>query len=269
MWRTMARVVLIHWKHEESGEPLARLRKAGFEAELSPRDPDGLRATVLENPPDAVVIDLARLPSHGREIGGALRRRKSTRGVPLVFVGGSPEAVARTRSLLPDATFAEWPAIASALKKALRSKPAKPVVPGAMAGYSGTPLPKKLGIKANTTVALIGAPTGFESKLDPLPEGVRVRRRPGPADRVLLFVDTEAGLAEWFDVAAGSVEDGGALWLIWPKKTSGIARDLGEAQVRKFGLAAGWVDYKICAVDETWSGLQFARRAERAARGGR
>jgi hypothetical protein len=65
------------------------------------------------------------------------------------------------------------------------------------------------------------------------------------------------------------VEDGGALWLIWPKKTSGIARDLGEAQVRKFGLAAGWVDYKICAVDETWSGLQFARRAERAARGGR
>jgi hypothetical protein len=269
MWRTMARVVLIHWKHEEAGEPLERLRKAGFEAELGPLDPDGLRATVLGNPPDAVVIDLGRLPSHGREIGGALRRRKSTRGVALVFVGGSPEAVARTRSLLPDATFTVWPAIASTLRKALRAKPAKPVVPGAMAGYSGTPLPKKLGIKPNTTVALLGAPPGFESKLEPLPEGVRVRRRPGVADRVLLFVASAAALAERFDAAARNVEQGGGLWLIWPKKTSGIESDLGETQVRKFGLDAGWVDYKICAVDDTWSGLQFARRATSAARSGK
>jgi hypothetical protein len=268
MWRTMARVVLIHWKPEQAGEPLERLRKAGFEAELGTPIPGELRAAFAELP-DAVVIDLGRLPSHGREIGGGLRRWKHTRTVPLVFAGGSPEAVARTTSLLPDAVFTDWPRIGPALKKAIQSKPAAPVVPGTMAGYSGTPLPKKLGIKPNTTVALLGAPTGFESKLEPLPEGVRVRRRAGPADRVLLFVDSAAALTQKFEAAAGIVEEGGGLWLVWPKKASGRATDLGENQVRKFGLDAGWVDYKICAVDETWSGLQFARRAPRAARAGK
>ncbi|HET8549037.1 MAG TPA: hypothetical protein VFL57_13565 [Bryobacteraceae bacterium] len=264
----MARVLLIHWKHEEAGERLELLRQAGFDAELGALDPRELLA-IPDNPPDAIVIDLGRLPSHGREVGGALRRRKATRNVPIVFAGGSPEAVAKVKSLLPDATFTDWSRIGPALSKALRSKPAEPVVPGAMAGYSGTPLPRKLGIKPNTTVALLGAPPGFETKLEPLPEGVRVRRRAGTADRVLLFVQSSASLAEKFAAAAASVQESGGLWLVWPKKTSRITTDLGEAQVRKFGLAAGWVDYKICAVDETWSGLQFARRAGRAARAGK
>jgi hypothetical protein len=137
-----------------------------------------------------------------------------------------------------------------------------------MAGYSGTPLPKKLGIKANTTVAMLGAPAKFEQKLEPLPEGVRIRRRAVVADRVLLFVDSAERLARAFEEAAASVREGGGLWLIWPKKTSGRKSDLGEAPIRRFGLDAGWVDYKICAVDETWSGLQFARRA-RIARAGK
>jgi hypothetical protein len=264
----MARVVLIHWKHAEAAEPLDRLRRAGFEAELGPRT-GGELGSLRDNPPDAVVIDLSRMPSHGREVGGALRRWKATRPVPLVFVGGAPDAVEKTRSLLPDAAYTDWADVGPAVRRALRSRPADPVVPGTMAGYSGRPLAKKLGIRENTTLALLGAPAGFETKLEPLPAGVRVRRRAGPADRVLLFVGSRAALAERFASAAACVEDGGGLWIVWPKKTSAMAGDLGELEVRKFGLDAGWVDYKICAVDETWSGLQFARRAGRAARAGR
>jgi hypothetical protein len=77
---------------------------------------------------------------------------------------------------------------------------------------------------------------------------------------VLFFVDSLATLQRRFGVASRTVRDGGGLWIIWPKKASGVKTDVTETAVREYGLAAGWVDYKICAVDETWSGLQFARR---------
>ena len=268
MFRTMPRVVLVHWKAGEAEERLERLAKAGFDAELAPQRPGPEWQPILDNPPDAIVIDLSRMPSHGREIGGALRRRKSTRSVPIVFAGGMPDAIERTKAILPDATFAEWSRIGPVVKRALLAPPTAPVVPNAMAGYSGTPLPKKLGIKPGTTVALLGAPAGFEAKLAPIPAGVRLRRRAGSADRVLLFVDSAAALKSRFEAATASVDDGGGLWIMWPKKASGVQTDLSEAAVRKFGLDREWVDYKICAVDETWSGLQFARRA-RAAQTGR
>jgi hypothetical protein len=261
MWRTMPRVVLIHWKPEEADEPLDRLAKAGFVAELAPQRPGPEMRQILDNRPDVIVIDLSRNPSQGRDFGGALRRRKSTRSVPIVYAGGTPEAIERTKAVLPDASFAEWSRIGPAVKRALLAPPKQPVVPNAMAGYSGTPLPKKLGIKPDTTVVMLGAPAGFESKLEPLPAGVKLRRRAVIADRVLLFLDSAAKLEAKFEEAAALVREGGALWLVWPKKTSNRKSDLGEAAVRKYGLDAGWVDYKICAVDETWSGLQFARRA--------
>jgi hypothetical protein len=130
-----------------------------------------------------------------------------------------------------------------------------------MAGYSGTPLPKKLGIRAGAAVALIDAPEGFAATLGELPEGVTLRRAArGPAQVVVLFARSRAGLGRRFPAAARATADPGALWLAWPKKASGLQSDLGEIEVRAFGLAAGWVDYKICAVDATWSGLCFSRR---------
>jgi hypothetical protein len=135
----------------------------------------------------------------------------------------------------------------------------KPIVRGAMDGYSGTPLPRKLGIKAGYRVALWGAPQGFETTLGGLPDGVRLVPR-GPAKVILLFVGSQADLARRFGPAGSALDEGGALWVVWPKKTSPLAGDLGQKEVRAFGLAAGFVDYKICAVDATWSGLCFARR---------
>ena len=174
----MARVLLIHWNRAEATERAKRLRAARHQVVIHSEEGGGpaLRA-LRDDPPDTVVIDLGRLPSQGREVGAWLRRQKATRHVPLVFVGGATEKVAQTRKLLPDATYTEWPGIRGAITRARKQAPAKPVVPGTMDGYSGTPLPKKLGIKPDMTLALIGSPDGFDATLGKLPAGVRVRRQ--------------------------------------------------------------------------------------------
>jgi len=227
------------------------------------RAPEGTAAlrALAEDPPDAFVIDLERTPSHGRDLALWLRQRKTTRHVPIVFAGGESAKVARLRELMPDAGYAPWRRIRGELTRALRRPPSEPVVRNVLAGYSGTPLPRKLGIKAGTRVALLGAPAGFEGKLDPLPEDVRLRRDArGRPDRILLFVESRADLARRFPAAARALAIGGGLWIAWPKKASGVPTDLTQDHVRRFGLDRQFVDYKICAIDDVWSGLQFARR---------
>jgi hypothetical protein len=130
----------------------------------------------------------------------------------------------------------------------------------ATAGYSGTPLPKKLGIKPGHRVLLVGAPVGFG--LDPLPEGASVHRRAGspPYDGGLVFCRDLASLVKRWEPAHRDVTPEGRLWVAWPKKASGVATDLDENVVREHGLAHGRVDVKVCAIDETWSGLGFVVR---------
>jgi hypothetical protein len=131
-----------------------------------------------------------------------------------------------------------------------------------MSGYSGTPLPKKLGIGPEAVVALLQAPDGFERTLGALPPGVRfVKALRGPTDLILLFARSQADLARRLDAAARAVAGGdGMMWIAWPKKTSSMAGDLSEREVRAMGLATGLVDFKICAIDDDWSGLKFSRR---------
>jgi CheY-like chemotaxis protein len=257
----VAHIRLIHWNAAEGNQRAEELRGAGHEVDyqvaLGPVDLCAMR----ERPPEAVVIDLARTPSQGRDVALALRQQKATRAAPLVFVEGDPEKTARVRELLPDAYYTPWSGVGKTLEGAMRQPPPKPLTPGVLAGYSGTPLPKKLGIRAGALVALLGAPEGFEDTLGTLPEGVRIARTGrGRPQLILLFAKSRAGLERRFPAAARALADGGGLWIVWPKKTSGVVSDLGEKQVRGFGLAAGFVDYKVCAVDHTWSGLQFARR---------
>jgi len=206
-------------------------------------------------------VDLARRPSEGRNVGLWLRQRKATRHVPLLFVGGEPEKVVRTRELLPDATYTSWGHIRSALRAALRAPRQAPIVRGSMDAYRGTPLPKKLGIKPAISITLLGAPEDFPATLGALPEGVRLRKRQqGQSALVLLFAKSQADLERRFAGAAKAVADGGSLWILWRKKASGQATDLGEKEVRAHGLARGFVDFKIASIDATWSGLRFARR---------
>ncbi len=256
----MPRVVLIHWNAAEGAERAERLRRAGYQAEhYSEQGGQGLR-NFRDHPPQAFVIDLQRLPSHGRAVAIFLRQQKATRGVPLVFVDGEAEKVARLRQALPDAVYTQWSRIRADLRRAIRKPPAAPVVPGTMDSYSGTPLPKKLGIRVGSVVALLGAPGGFESLLDPLPERARLQKQARGASLVLLFARSQADMERRFPPAAAALAERGGIWIAWPKQASGVRTDLTEAAVRAFGLAAGFVDYKICAMDQTWSGLLFTRR---------
>jgi CheY-like chemotaxis protein len=261
----VARVFLVHWKPEEAKPRVAALQKAGHDVRvLAPDGTSGLRA-LRADPPDAIVIDLGRLPSQGRAVATAIRQQRATREVPLVFVEGDPEKTARVKALLPDAVYTTWRGLAGAVRKAKTAQSRrKPVVPGTMAAYSGTPLPRKLGIKPGSAVALLGAPSDFAKKtLGPLPEGATIRQDTRAAYNVgLLFVRSKADLVRRFPAATKAMGEPGALWIVWPKKVSGTETDLGQQPVRKFGLARGLVDYKIAAIDATWSGLCFARRKE-------
>jgi len=132
-----------------------------------------------------------------------------------------------------------------------------------MAGYSGTPLPKKLGIKEGSRIALVNAPDDFESVLGELPADVEfVTRSSKSLDIILFFVSTERSLSRDFAKLAGKLVRNGMIWIAWPKKSSGVATDLSFDNVQRIGLNAGLVDVKICAIDETWSGLKFVYRVK-------
>jgi CheY-like chemotaxis protein len=259
----MVRVLLIHWHEAEGGARAEILKAAGYETVcLAPRGGTSDLRALADNVPDAFVIDLTRVPSQGCAVAVELRRRKATRFVPIVFAGGATEKVGRIRKLLPDATYAEWADVAGAVQSALANPPANPAVPSTMDLYAGASLAKKLGVKPGLAVALLDAPEGFERKLEPLPPEVELRRGArGRAGLIVLFAASMRDLRKRFAAAARLLEDGGSVWIAWPKKASGIATDLGETEVRAFGLAAGFVDFKVCAVDETWSGLRFTRRS--------
>ena len=130
-----------------------------------------------------------------------------------------------------------------------------------MAGYSETPLLKKLGIKEQSRLAFVNAPKNFQTYLGPLPAGADVvKRLAKPLDLVLLFVKSERALARDFAKLSDKLATNGMIWIAWPKKSSGVATDLSFERVQRTGLDAGLVDVKICAIDETWSGLKFVFR---------
>jgi len=130
-----------------------------------------------------------------------------------------------------------------------------------MAGYSGTPLIKKLGIRAGDTISLLNAPADYDELIGPLPDSARVRARlTAGTNFIHLFARDRATLMRELPRAKKALAMDGTLWISWPKKAAAVATDLTEGIVRETGLAAGLVDVKICAVDETWSGLKFVYR---------
>jgi len=133
-----------------------------------------------------------------------------------------------------------------------------------VAGYSGTPLPKKLGIKEGARLALVAAPDDFvESALAPLPDQVELRARArGRLDVIVFFTKSRADLERRFGKLASALDPAGALWIAWPKRSSGVETDLTEDVLREVGLPQGLVDTKVCAIDDTWSGLRFVIRKE-------
>jgi hypothetical protein len=139
-----------------------------------------------------------------------------------------------------------------------------PIVPRSIfETYSGTPLLKKLGFKADSSIALLEAPDGFVESLGSLPDGATLRVRAGRGcDLTMWFLRSIKDLNRGIKKIAAELDDG-SIWIAWPKKTSAIVSDLSQVSVRTAGLANGLVDFKVCAIDATWSGLLFKRRKQR------
>lgn len=132
-----------------------------------------------------------------------------------------------------------------------------------MAGYSGTPLPKKLGIKDTTQFATKHAPDGFADTLGDLPDGATWRRQVRPGlDVVVAFYTSRTRMVRDWPKLTAAVEPDGTVWIAWPKKASRVPTDITEDVLRDEFLPTGWVDNKVCAIDDTWSGLRFALRRE-------
>jgi hypothetical protein len=246
----VTRVLIIHRDSPEAIERAARLCTLGFDAapylSLGAKGFRGIR----QDPPHAILIDLTRLPSYGKAMGVLLRQQKSLGSIPLVFIEGDPDKAAQVRALLPDAQYTTWDKVPAAIGKALRQAPSDVLPPR----DSGRPLLAKLGIGQQSRVAMLHPPEGFA-----LP-GVRAQKQVGDADVVMVFFRNSPALSRELPELAGMMRKGRRVWVLWPKKASGVAGDLTMVRIREMAAPFGLVDYKVCAVDTTWSGMTLGKR---------
>jgi len=253
----MAQVRLFHWRAEEAKPLIAMLRAAGYTVDYPGDTVNGNFRAMRERQPVAAVIDLTRMPSHGRYVAAAIRTTKSLRHIPIVFVDGDPEKVDRIRKEYPDATYTPRVKLAAALR---RVKPvANPVVPAHMiAAPSDRTTAQKMGIKEGARVAVVDAPADYAKLLGPLPAGAMYEEDPHePGAVTIWFVrDPEvyqSGLRRMRELVAKT-----RLWVVYPKGQS--KGRLTQFVVRELALAAGLVDYKVCSVSEMWTGMLFTRK---------
>jgi hypothetical protein len=256
-------VRLVSWNDE-----LARLREReltalGFRVDASSLlGGAGIVGHFRNAAPNAVVLDLDRLPSHGREVGVTLRNSKSTQHLPLVFAGGSPEKVERIRAELPDAVFTTWDEVGDAIRHAIAHPVATPVkATSHMERFAGTSLPRKLDIKPDMQVAVLGRFEGLEEMVGDLPAGASLVNLFTAETRLALYiVRSKHDLANAYEHATARLPKTASFWIIHPKQTKAVHVDFNQNHVREFGLASGFVDYKVCSVNVEWSGLKFAWR---------
>ncbi len=261
----MARIRVVHWKATEAGPLLETLRSAGHRVEYDAKlIPSSLRAW-RASPPDAFVIDLSRSPARGREIAIALRGSKATRQTPIVFVDGLAEKVDAIRKWLPDAVYTSRARIKSALRQALAHPPTMPIVPAQMMDrFGGRTAAQKLGIREGATVALIDPPGDYAKVIGQVPPGATFQESGDEACSVTLwFVHDPASYLDALP-RMRNVAGRTKLWVLWRKRAAGKESAVTQNFLRQSAIAIGLVDYKICSVNETWSGLAFARKMSKS-----
>jgi hypothetical protein len=257
----MPLVRLVSWNPDAAREHARVLKKGRFTVDASALRTCGLIGQFRDDPPAVILIDLDRLPSHGRAVAIVVHSGRSTRQIPIVFAGGAADKVKTAREQAPWAIFTPWPGVVNALKKALKNRVTPSSGKTYMQHYAGSSLVKKLGFKPNMRAALLGAPEGFEEELGELPDGVEFETKMGPQTKMAIwFVRSLRELADETDYLSARLPEGASLWIVYPKQTSRFKVDFTQQDVRATGLAAGLVDYKICAVDSDWTGLKFARK---------
>ena len=213
------------------------------------------------NLPGAVLIDLSRTPSVGRDVAIAMRSHRALLAVPFLLVDGAPEVVANLRKFLPDAVGTDKRRIKTSLAGVLKKQPHGARLLSVFAAYESAPLAKKLGIKAGSVVAIRDAPRGVRAKLGELPAGAKlIVHGKARRDLTMWFVHSHDVLAAEMP-AMRQHASSGALWILWNKNASTHAQArVTQLTVRKAGLDAGLVDFKITRVDDDWAGLRFTLR---------
>ncbi len=247
------KIVRVFHQRESEAEALLRvLRKEGYRVMYDPTPGTKTVREIKEDGTSIIVIDLSRLPSHGRHIGVWVRGSKGIRHIPLVFVGGDPVKVAAIRQEIPDAAYTSTDRLSVTLQRLKGLK--EPVVPRQMMQSApGRTNAQKLGIQECSQVLAIDPPNDYERVVGAMPESAGFVESP-PASVTLWFVhdagEFEAGLPKRRVFAGNS-----KLWIVWPKgRRDGFNGDF----VRARGLKVGLVDYKICSLNERWSGMLFA-----------
>jgi hypothetical protein len=232
----------------------------GFTVDASPVPTSRLVGHIRDLAPAAVLIDLDRKPSYGRVISLVLRTTKSTGSIPIVFAGGLPEKIERVKRDLPGALFTDWKNVAAALKKAIARGPASPLPKWSyMQQWAGSSLGKKLGLIG--IVSVLNAPEGFEELLGEIPESVELKTALTRQTRLAVwFVRSREELESGIDFMSVRLPEKCQLWIVYPKTSGRHKADLTQTGVRAIALSVGMVDYKICAVDQDWSGMKFTRK---------
>jgi hypothetical protein len=246
---------VIHWNAQES-EALVELVRAGGH-QVGPVISKG--GTILKQlraqPPQAVVIDLTRQASHGREVAIAMRGAKTLKHLPILFVDGEAEKVEGIRRLVPDAVFTTRSRLLGALKRAKPvANPVRP--PQMMERFGNRTAAQKLGITTGMRVAVIDPPTGFERVIGELPDGSALEEWTGgaPLRLTLWFAhDPDSFLMRLRRLRTLAAHS--RLWILWRKKK---ADGLDGGFIMAAAMEVGLVQYKICSVDATWSGMVFA-----------
>ena len=248
-------VYLFHWPLGAASGLAAQLETDGFSVTRHTGTQGTKAKQILESGAAAVVIDLSKLPSHGGAIAAWVRGTKSLRHLPIVFVNGDPVKVERMKQKIPDAVYTGQRGLPAALRRAIREgAPAHPVIPPQMM-ESTRSTAEKMGIRPGDRVAVLDAPRGYAQILGPLPPGATLLEdAAGDCAVVIWFIHDATGyraaLPQRRQLAAQH-----KLWVAWPK---GRRDGLNSNLVRETGIGMGLVDYKICSIDEHWSGIAFA-----------
>jgi CheY-like chemotaxis protein len=255
----MPRIRLVHWREAEARLLADALREDGhavdYEAEIGP----GLMRQLRAARPDVLVIDLSRLPSQGKAVAALVRRTKHTQEIPILFHAGLPEKVDAVRSAFPDELYA--PSLAH-LRKALKGvrlvpAGAAPARAGGIANPNRTAA-EKLGIRAGAKVGVLNPPREYLRVLGALPDAVEFAEDGVLQQLLLWFVhDAEEFRARLPEARAWAART--KLWVLWRKQATGKSV-LTQLEIRRLAGVFGLVDYKICSVDDTWSGMLFALR---------
>jgi len=240
----------------EAATILKLLRGTKFQVDYDEKFRPALLRAWREDPPFAFVIDLSRLPSHGREIAVALRQSPRTRPVPIIFVNGEADKVKAIRGVLSDAKYCTIEDLVETLRTAQPLPDA--TTPAAMMDrYALRTAVQKLGITEKSRVVLVEAPQNATAVLGNLPRGAQFVEEDG--DVTLCFAtspdELRAAMSDLRKLAAKT-----KLWILWRKKSAPGHSGVTEPLVRETGRDLGLVDYKICAVDKTWSAMLFARK---------